>query len=180
MDYTTQSVESILVFHETVSRECIRRSFTNIFSWFEPIWATDNRLKYFRILFRFRWDFRIFKQLRSGMHPFAESISAVCITPISQSLRCASHCAVNLSGVMHTAKSISTVCIIPRSQVFQILREKNRSARSHWWVFFCWKYNTLCCGQSYEKINDLQWRSKTWSMHHGEARVRVQTQFSIS
>ena len=37
-----------------------------------------NRLKYFRILFRFRRDIRILKKLR-GVHPTAESDSAVCI-----------------------------------------------------------------------------------------------------
>ena len=36
-----------------------------------------NRLNYFRILFRFRRDLRIFKKLRSVHHP-AESDSAVC------------------------------------------------------------------------------------------------------
>ena len=42
-----------------------------------------NRLKYFRIWFRFCQDIRIFKTL-PGVHPTTESDSAVCFTPQSQ------------------------------------------------------------------------------------------------
>ena len=58
-----------------------------------------------------------------GVHHPAESDSAVCIIPRSQTPRCASHCGVmktkhlkELSGVHPTAESDSAVCIIPRSQ----------------------------------------------------------------
>ena len=71
-----------------------------------------NRLKYFRIRFRFRQDIQILKKLRS-VHPTTESDSAVfiavCITPRShenkaseKTLRCASHGGVGLCGVHHT------------------------------------------------------------------------------
>ena len=77
----------------------------------------------------------------SGVHHSAETISAVCITPLSQSPRCASHCVVivlnfsavkitifqktlryasllgdNLRGVHHSTETISTVCITPHRQ----------------------------------------------------------------
>ena len=49
------------------------------------------------------------------MHLTAESDSAVCITPLSQTLQCASHRRVRLRGVHHTAESCSVVCITPPS-----------------------------------------------------------------
>ena len=54
------------------------------------------------------------KKLR-GVHHSAETISAVCITPSSQSLRCASHRKVNICCVHHSVESISAECIIPRT-----------------------------------------------------------------
>ena len=81
-----------------------------------------NRLKYFRIGFRFCRDIRIFKKLRSA-HPTAQSDSAVCCTPRSCAPGCASHCGVKLLGVHHIAESSdkkfsknSAVCIPPQSQ----------------------------------------------------------------
>ena len=91
------------------------------------------RLKYFRIQFQFRRDIQIFKKLcgvhiipRSqtwrcaahhgdklcGVHPTAESDSAVCIIPWSQALRFATHRGVKLRGLQHTLESKCT----PRSQ----------------------------------------------------------------
>ena len=76
-----------------------------------------NRLKYFRIWFRFRRDILILKKLR-GVHSTLESDSTVCITPQSQTPRCVSHLRDKLHGVHHTAESSdhiflkkSTVCI---------------------------------------------------------------------
>ena len=63
-----------------------------------------NRLKYFKIRFRFRQDIRILKKL-SGVHPTAESDSAVCIIPRSQTPQCASYRGVRLCSVHHTAES---------------------------------------------------------------------------
>ena len=74
-----------------------------------------NRLKYFRILFRFCWDIRIFKKLGcqtlrcvlcNVYHP-AESDSAVCSIPWSQTTWCASH---------RGRGSSSAVCITSRSK----------------------------------------------------------------
>ena len=79
------------------------------FSWFEPIKAPDEQLKYFRILFRFIWEIRIFKKL-CGVHPTAESDSAVCITPLFW---------VKLRGVHHTVESSSVVCIPLLSQALR-------------------------------------------------------------
>ena len=80
-----------------------------------------NRLKYFRIGFRFRRDIQIFK--KHWCASFRESDSSVCIKGCSQvpkisekPLRCASHWGVKLCGVHHTAESSSAVCITPRSQ----------------------------------------------------------------
>ena len=96
-----------------------------------------NRLKYFRIRFRFRQDIRIFKKIRGVKHPrlhgvhhttessnqnFSKS-SAVCIPPWSQALRCASHRGVKvtkflkkLCGVHPTMESDSAVCFPLQSQ----------------------------------------------------------------
>ena len=95
-----------------------------------------NRLKYFRIRFRFRRDIQILKKLRGvhpmktkhlkklcGVHPTAESDSAVCIIPRSQALQCASHRGVsNLPSVcfdgfeiLHTAELVSAVWCTPQS-----------------------------------------------------------------
>ena len=67
-----------------------------------------NRLKYFRIQFRFRPDIQILKKLR-GVHPTF--------------LRCAAHCGIKLCSVHHTAESSnhnflknSVVCIPQQSQ----------------------------------------------------------------
>ena len=102
-----------------------------------------NRLKYFRIRFRFRRDIRIFKKLHgvhhtaesssACLHHTAESSSAVCIIPRSQAPRCASHRGVKLRRVHNTAESrdekfsktprcashrgvnnLSSVCFIPK------------------------------------------------------------------
>ena len=85
-----------------------------------------NRLKYFRIRFHFFCDIRVLKQLQ-GMHPTAESDCAVCIIPLSLTLRRASHCRVKrtkflykkIRGVHHTAESDYAVRIIPQSQTAQ-------------------------------------------------------------
>ena len=71
-----------------------------------------NRLKYFLIRFRFRQDIRIFEKLR-GVHPNAESSSAVCIITQSQGYQLSQK---QLSGVHPTAESSSAVCFQPRSQ----------------------------------------------------------------
>ena len=92
--------------------ECVTRfSTSSFFHDSKPSGPLINRLKYFRIRFRFRRDIRIFKKL-CGVHPTAESDSAVCITPRSQT-----------RGVHHTTESSdeefsksSGVCITPRSQ----------------------------------------------------------------
>ena len=94
------------------------------FFMIRPIYCRPliNRLKYFRIWFRFRRDIRILKKLR-GAHPITDLDSAVCIIQQSQTPRCASYRGVmktkhlkKLRGVHPTAESDSAVCIIPRSQ----------------------------------------------------------------
>ena len=90
-----------------------------------PSWPLINRLKYFQIRFRFCRDIQILKKLRS-VHPTVESDSAVCITPWSQTPRCASYHGVKLPGVHRTARSQvtnfsknSAVCIPMRSQALR-------------------------------------------------------------
>ena len=48
-----------------------------------------------------------------GMHHTDKSISTVCITPLSQSTRCASHGGVNLRGVHLTMQSKSKSSLVP-------------------------------------------------------------------
>ena len=81
-----------------------------------------NRLKYFRIRFRFRRDIKILKKLCS-VHPTAESDSTECIILLSQTPWCASYRGVRLRGVHHTVESWkqgiwknSAVCIPLQSQ----------------------------------------------------------------
>ena len=50
-----------------------------------------------------------------SLHPTAKSISAVCITPLSQSPRCTSHRQVRLHGVRHTKESIVQISQEPRT-----------------------------------------------------------------
>ena len=89
-----------------------------------------NRLKYFRIRFRFRRDIWIFKKLH-GVHPTAESDSTVCVIPGSQTLQCASYRGVRLLGVHHTADSDSLVCITPRSHENTASEKTLRCASHH-------------------------------------------------
>ena len=84
----------------------------------KPSGPLINRLKYFEFFF----DFEIFKFLRNSA---VESISAACITLLSQSPQCTSHPTVNLCGVMHATRTISAVCITLWSHAFQILKKKN-------------------------------------------------------
>ena len=84
---------------------CVTRFFTNIFSWFEPIWVPHKQTKIFLNSFWFRRDIRIFKKLR-GVHHTTESDSTMCII----------YRRVKLHDVHHTAESNSTKCIIPQSQ----------------------------------------------------------------
>ena len=111
-----------------------RFSTSRFFHDSNPSGPLINRPKYFRIQLRFCQDIQIFKIPRCaayggvklcGVHPTAESSSAVCITPWSQVMksspktpRCASHCGVRLLGltVHHTKESRSAVCITLRSQ----------------------------------------------------------------
>ena len=51
-----------------------------------------------------------------GVHYPAKSSSAVCITPRSQAMQCASPRRVKLHGVHHSAESSSAVCITLQSQ----------------------------------------------------------------
>ena len=51
-----------------------------------------------------------------GVHPTAESSSAVCFLQRSQALWCASYCGVKLRGVLYTWESSSAVCCAPGSQ----------------------------------------------------------------
>ena len=92
------------------------------FSLFEPIWAPDKQAKIFSnwvSISRRYSNFLKALQCAShrgvrlrGVHHSAESDSAVCITPRSQALRCAS-----LRGVKGTNfLKNSAVCILPRSQ----------------------------------------------------------------
>ena len=60
------------------------------FLWFKSFRAPEKRAEVLLHSFLFPQDIRIFKKLR-GVHLTVESISAVCITPLSQSLQCASH-----------------------------------------------------------------------------------------
>ena len=84
-----------------------------------------NRLEYFLHSFLFYWDFFILKKL-CGVPPMEESISVVCITPLSQSPWCP----------LHRFRSISAVCshcyvnlrITPQSQALQ------RRARIKIWL----------------------------------------------
>ena len=102
--------------------EVTRFSTSSFFHYLNPSGPLINRLKYFRIRFRFRQDIKMFKKLL-GVHPTGESSSAVCITQRSQEMksspktpRCASHRGVRLCSVHHTAESSSEVCITPPSQ----------------------------------------------------------------
>ena len=72
-----------------------------------------NRLKYFRILFRFRQDFRSQSCLRGVQHT-KEIISAVCYIPRKSSQRCATYRGRGdyLRDVQHTAEVNCT----PRNQ----------------------------------------------------------------
>ena len=81
-------------------------------SWFNPSGPMINRLKYFRIRFRFRWDIQTFNKLR-GAHHTSESSSAVCIIPQSQAPQCiplrsqAPQCASHRGVKLHTMESKS-------------------------------------------------------------------------
>ena len=66
----------------------------------------------------------------STLHPTAESDSAVCIIPRSQTPRCASYRGVGLRGVHHTEESDSAVCITPRSHEIKV-SEKTLWCASH-------------------------------------------------
>ena len=96
------------------------------FSWFKPIWDSENRLKNFWILIRFGQDIQFcFRnsavytshrgvRLRS-VHHNTESNSTVCIIPRSQTLRCAPHRRVRKPHISKTpfasAELSSMVCI---------------------------------------------------------------------
>ena len=103
-----------------------------------PSGSLINRLKLFRIIYRFPRDVQIFKKL-CGVSHTTESVYVVSIKPQSQTPWyashcrvkiakyffltpwCASHCSasicrVKLCGVHHTAESDSAVCITPQSQ----------------------------------------------------------------
>ena len=81
-----------------------RFSTSRFFHDSNPSGPLINRPKYFRIQLRFCQDIQIFKKLR-GVHPTAESDSAVCCIRRSQALRCASHRRVKLGCVHHTVES---------------------------------------------------------------------------
>ena len=106
-----------------------------VFSWFESIWSPGKQGKVFfnYVSISPRYSNFIYEktpqcalycrvELRS-LHPTTESISAVCIPPRSQALRCASHNRVKgwkvqqkkLRFVHLAAESSSTLCIIPQS-----------------------------------------------------------------
>ena len=78
------------------------------FSWFEPIWAPDKQAKVFSNGVLISPRIQIFKKL-CGVHPSAESSSAVCNTPLSQAPRCATQSGVRLRGVQHSEESDSAV-----------------------------------------------------------------------
>ena len=67
-----------------------------------------------------------FEKLR-GVHPTAESDSAVSITLLSQTPHCASHRGVRLHGVHHTAESSSAVCITQPSLTLQCAAHRRLS-----------------------------------------------------
>ena len=116
-----------------------------------------NRLKYFRIRFRFCQDIRILKKLhgvqcashrgvrRRGVHRPAESDSPLCIILRShenkaseKTLQCASSRGNRLRGVHHTAESWkqsiwknSAVCIPPRSRTHRCASYRGQCASYH-------------------------------------------------
>ena len=87
-------------------KEVCHKIFDLKFVIFNPSGPLLNRLKYFRIWFRFRRDIRSQSSIRC-VQQTAEIISTVCNIPRRSSQRCATHRGVNLSGVQHT---ISAVC----------------------------------------------------------------------
>ena len=135
--YFLQSVPSVadlqspFVVISALQRECVTRFSTTIFYDSNPSGPLIYRVKYLRIWFRFRRDIQICKKLCS-VHHIAESDSAVCIIPKSQTLQYAthhgvmkaqylkktpwfaSHRGVRLRGVLPSAESSSAVCITPR------------------------------------------------------------------
>ena len=100
-------------------------------SWFESIWAPDKQARVFLYSFLYFLEIlEFFKKLRR-VHCIVESITAVCITLLSQS--CGVHtllsptpgCASHLYGVHHTAEIFKflrnpTVCISLLSQSPQV------------------------------------------------------------
>ena len=139
------------------------------FHYLNPSGPLINKLKYFLIRFRFRRDIRIFKKIRV-VHLTAESDSAECITPRSQTPLCASYLGVRLRGVNHTAESSSAVCIPPRSQApqwashrgvkwskfFKKLCGVHPTAESYSAVCFSLRSQTLrCASQCWVKLHGV-------------------------
>ena len=104
------------------SRECVTRFSTSSFIHdSNPSGQLINRLKYFRIWFRYPRDILSQSFLRGVQHT-AEMISAVCNILQKSSPRCTprrsspgyvAHHWDSLRGVQQTAEIISTVCITP-------------------------------------------------------------------
>ena len=117
---------SFLLLKGSVSRDVLPLFFHDS----NPYGSMITRLKYFRIIFWFRQDIPIFKELHS-VHHTVESSSAVCIVPWSQAPRCASHRGVKIkkkSGLGLLVKGQSGE--IPLGVNSSIVKEKIWSVQS--------------------------------------------------
>ena len=91
---TLYELKTLLVLKRSVSRDFRPPFFSHDSNPSRPL---INRLKYFRIRFRFRRDLRIFKKLRLSQTPQCASYCGV-------KLQGASHRGVRLHGVHHTTE----------------------------------------------------------------------------
>ena len=90
-----------------------------VFSWFEPIWAPDKRIR-----FRLRLDIRSQSNLRGVLHT-ANSISTVCCTPMRSSPKYVAHHGINLCGICNTPHRRSPQCVAHREVRAQNLEVEN-------------------------------------------------------
>ena len=106
-----------------------RKCVASTFLWFEPIEAPDKQARVFLYSFSYFPEIlEFFKKLRC-VHCIVESITAVCITLLSQSLQCASHCNSN-SGVCITPLRCASYC--EDIQIFKKPHSVHHIAKSDW------------------------------------------------